>query len=347
MKGFAVLPILIVACATALGGESTPQPADLRMNQIQVIGTHNSYHKRPSEAILRQIGFFDPDAQALSYEHAPLDVQLDRGVRSFELDLHNMPKGFEVFHIPFGDSETTCRRFTDCLHVVRDWSDAHPGHLPISFLLEIKDEPAILAFSPAMPIDAAALDQIDADIRAVFPPEKLITPDDVRGDAPTLAEAVRTHGWPRLDDARGKVFFILHESGENRNLYAAGRPSLEGRPMFVRSDEGRPDAATMVLDNPHNEAIPRLVREGVLIRTRADGGLRHTEAGKRAALDSGAQIVSTDFPPGEMHTPSGYVLDFPGGAAFRVNPVNAAEFDQGICLEPVLSSAPDNSPPTQ
>jgi hypothetical protein len=343
MQAFRIVMVALAVCTTAPGTETGAEPSDLRMNQVQVIGTHNSYHQRPSDVTIGQVKHFHSDAQSWTYEHAPLDVQLDRGVRSFELDLHNMPQGIEVFHVPFGDTETSCRRFTDCLHVVRDWSDAHPGHLPISFLLEIKDEPAIVALSPAMPVDAATLDQIDADVRSVFVPDRLITPDDVRGDVPTLSEAVRTKGWPRLDDARDKVFVILHETGKNRDLYTAGRPSLEGRPMFVRSDEGRPDAATMVLDNPNDAAIPRLVREGYLIRTRADGGLRHSEDRKQAAIESGAQIVSTDFPPGEADTASGYVLDFPEGMPFRANPVNAGHIESRGRLE----SAPCSASPSE
>lgn len=118
--------------------------------------------------------------------------------------------------------------------------------------------------------------------------------------------------------------------------------------MFVRSEEGRPDAATLVRDHAHDEAIPRLVREGYLIRTRADSGLHHTDARKRAAIDSGAQIVSTDFPPGEMDTENGYVLEFPGGVPFRVNPVNAAGHPESLCLEPTGVPAEGNAPvPTQ
>lgn len=306
---------------------------DLRMNQIQVIGTHNSYHVRPPDFWYRQIRKIRPDAKAWDYTHAPLDVQLDRGVRSFEIDVHNYPDGFRSFHAPF-DMGTTCGRFVDCLEVVRGWSKAHPGHVPISFLVEIKDEAVILATTPAQPIDEAALDRLDAEVRAVFPPEKLITPDDVRGDAPTLEEAVLTRGWPRLDAVRGRVLVILHEGGDNRELFCRGRPSLEGRAMFVRSAPGRADAAALVVDRPDAARIEALVRKGYYVRTRVDAGLRQQEGRPERAFSSGAHILSTDFPPGEPYEANGYVVAFDGGRPARCNPVNAPADCDGALLEP-------------
>ena len=121
------------------------------------------------------------DAREWDYSHAPLDVQLDRGVRSFELDLHWSAAGWEVFHLPLIDNQTSCRRFLEALQTVRRWSDAHPGHAPISFLLELKEEGLLLDAKLKRP-DAAALDQIDKEIRTAFPADRLLTPDEVRGE---------------------------------------------------------------------------------------------------------------------------------------------------------------------
>ena len=67
-----------------------------------------------------------------------------------------------------------------------------------------------------LPFDEAAYDALDAEIASVFPPDGLITPDDVRGNAPTLREAVLTRGWPKLGDARGRVFGAVDEYGAHR-----------------------------------------------------------------------------------------------------------------------------------
>ena len=106
----------------------------LRMNHVQAVGTHNSYHVDPANGV-----------PPWSYTHRPLDEQLEeQGVRQFELDLYyygfETPSHFEVFHLPSADDETTCRMFVDCLRRLADWSDAHPAHHPIVILLEPKDD---------------------------------------------------------------------------------------------------------------------------------------------------------------------------------------------------------------
>ncbi len=53
----------------------------LRTNQVQVLATHNSYHIQQDVPIASS-----PTTQ---YTHAPLDQQLDLGVRGFELDVVN------------------------------------------------------------------------------------------------------------------------------------------------------------------------------------------------------------------------------------------------------------------
>ena len=107
--------------------------------------------------------------------------------------------------------------------------------------------------------------------------------------------------------------------------------------MFIRSDESRDDSATLVMDNPRDPGIPRLVKAGYYIRTRADSGLRTEPPGqparRDAALASGAQIISTDYPAGEPHVETGYTVEFADGAPARVNPVNSPEPLSGLPLE--------------
>ncbi len=292
----------------------------LRMNQLQTVGTHNSYHIR--DASRKQ------QIRGSDYDHAPLDVQLDRGVRSFELDIYYRGGEFEVFHYPVVDEGTTCRTLADAVATVRQWSDAHPRHVPISFLFELKTGGRQLD-SRIKPVDAAGFDQLDAVLRDGFSEGQIITPDDVRGKAETLREAVTTSGWPTLALSRGRVLFILHDQGEQRELYSAGHPSQRGRAMFVRSDPSRDDAAALVMDNPRDPKIGPLAEAGYLIRTRADAGLRADAPGqparRDAALASGAHILSTDFPTGEADAETGYVVEFTGAAPARVNPVNGPE----------------------
>lgn len=324
---------VLLGCAIIAGGlplhtlAEAPRSSAVRMNHIQVIGTHNSYHLRPDPLILETFKAFVPDAEAWDYSHPPLPVQLDRGVRNFELDLYRYKDGYRVFHVPHYDDKSTCPYFKDCLEQVRAWSEANPGHLPISFLLEVKQEEAKLSPEPTLALDTEGLHAIDGEILSVFPEEKLITPDKVRGDMETLEKAVLEKGWPDLEWSRGKVFFTLHEQGELRDNYVADAPSLENRAMFIRSAPGRPDAAVLIMDNPFDEAIPDRVREGYFVRTRVDSGLRQGRSGDTSRFEqgliSGAHILTTDFPPGSAHEETGYVVAFPGGAAARCNPINA------------------------
>ena len=154
-----------------VAADETAAVDDLRINQLQVIGTHNSYHVRKAPATGR--------GSELNYSHPPLDVQLDRGVRSFELDLHWRNGEFEVFHVPAIDEGTTCRRLSDVLATVRKWSEAHPRHTPISFLFVLKQEGPRLD-KRIKHVDAAGLDQLDTLLRGGFVAGQIITPDDVR-----------------------------------------------------------------------------------------------------------------------------------------------------------------------
>lgn len=316
----------------AAGAESPELPAldGLRLNEIKVIGTHNSYHVRPSGGVGRLIMENVGRAQGWDYTHAPLDKQLERGVRNFELDLHGFATGFEVLHVPIYDPGTTCPRFMDCLETVAAWSERNPGHVPVSFLLEIKYRETALDPRESIAWDRADLERLESEILAVFPRERLIVPDDVRGGAATLRDAVQAgEAWPKVEDARGKMLFILHNRTGIRERYLEGNPNLEGRVMFVNSAPGDSFAATIVADNPRDSRVADLARSGFLVRTRADSGLREARAGdtrrRDAAFASGAHIISTDYPPGQPHEETGYIVAFPEGAAARPNPVTAPE----------------------
>src|SRR5688572_16959910 len=103
----------------------------LRLNDIQMEGTHNSYHIETTGGII----------PAWAYTHKPLDVQLTmQGARQFELDIHYAGPGtFQVHHVP-PDVGSTCTSLTACLGILKTWSDAHPRHAPLVVLIEQKDE---------------------------------------------------------------------------------------------------------------------------------------------------------------------------------------------------------------
>lgn len=343
-----------------IAGHAAASPLDVRFNEIQVLGSHNSCHIQPEQRILDVLTLFD-EALAISLEctHVPLPEQFSfQGVRQIELDVFADPlgglyadraaaiffgedpascipeldePGMKVLHVQDIDFETTCLTLVQCLEIVKDWSDANPDHVPITVLIEAKDDPipdpVELGFVIPVPIGPTELDTIDAEIRSVFAPEQLITPDDVRGMHATLRDAVLTQGWPTILDSRGKVLFALDNGGSVRDDYLAGHPSLTGRAMFASPGIGEPEAAFFKLNDPISDGalIADLVALGYIVRTRADADTLDARSGstirREAALASGAQFVSSDYP---VPDPFGnnYFVEMPGGDPVRCNPIS-------------------------
>jgi hypothetical protein len=297
----------------------------LRMNQIQVVATHNSYHVMPPAELLNIVKQAYPDAVTWEYSHAPLDVQLNRGLRSFELDLQKTDQGYEVFHVPTFDAVSTCPDFKGCLMVLREWSGAHPQHVPVITLMELKHDDVPQAKTKTYRWESDDLDALDKGLLAIFAPDELITPDDVRGEYATLTEAVKAGNWPTLAQSRGKCMFVLHTGGVNAVNYTKDAPSCEGRPMFMQGSGDKPYDAVFVDNNPMDPVVTERVKAGFIVRTRADANLQEGRANdtarRDAALASGAHIVSTDFPRGEAHPETGYTVRLPDGVAARLNPV--------------------------
>ena len=178
---------------------------------------------------------------AWRYTHRPLGEQVAlHGVRQVELDVHYDGQGaFEVFHLPEIDEETTCRVFTECLGELKAWSDATPHHHLLFVLIEPKDD---LDFQTPI---VGHYDALDAAILSVWPPDRVLLPDDVRGEHPSLRVALEADGWPTLGETRQKAMFIMLDSGHHRANYLAEHPTLEGRVLFTRGGVGEPWGAVV------------------------------------------------------------------------------------------------------
>jgi hypothetical protein len=303
----------------------------LRLNDIQTAGTAESYKLRPSPSLLTLIGLGSKtDALQLDFGEPPIDRQLDLGARSLTFDFAFDPEGgvyehpsgalmagqflednfiatmskpgFKVIHILDIDFNSSCLTLDACLRSVASWSRKNPDHLPLVVLLKTNDDrtPMPGATKPVK-FDAGAFDGLDAQIRSVFGASDMITPDMVQGRFHTLREAILAHSWPTLGESRGKVLFVLDDNAQKVALYRGARRSLEGRAMFVSTDEKSPAAAFVTVENPLKDAavIARDVRSGLIVHTYADADTKEARAKSTARLDaalaSGAQIVSTDF----------------------------------------------------
>jgi len=147
-----------------------PDPAAvLRINDVRVLGSHNSYHLKPVPLVFAGISAVSIElAESIDYSHLPLTEQLDTyGIRQIELDVFADPEGglwssrqalpvvglpaesgiaaldepgFKVLHTQDFDYETTCLSLVACLSEVQAWSEGNPDHLPLMILIEFKDE---------------------------------------------------------------------------------------------------------------------------------------------------------------------------------------------------------------
>lgn len=340
-----------------------PGQGPARMNDIQVVGSHNSFKAKIPDAVMAELRRRDPKtAAALDYYHLPLAAQLDRGVRQLEIDIFADPNGgryadpkgerlaraasektafdraamlrpgYKVFHVPDIDYISTCVTLQRCLGAVNAWSQAHPRHLPIMVTINAADTQASAQVAAPLPLDdSALLDSLDREIRQAIPGRRLIVPDEVRGNAATLAAAVRGKGWPTLAAARGRIYVLLDVRPAVSNVYRAGHPSLRGRAMFGWYPDGEPESAIQIVQDPlvDGARIRDWVKAGVIVRTRTDANTvearTHDRTKAKAAADSGAQAVSTDYYPGAPDPQKfGFAVTLPDGAMARCNPVLVA-----------------------
>lgn len=353
------------------------------MNQVQVLASHNSYRLKTYQPIFDSVqkikSIFPPNLNPddWDYTHLPFSEQFnDYGVRSLEIDIYYDPSGgrfynrggldfvgepvasgipellqpgYKVLHIPDMDYMTHYNTFKQALQAVKDWSDAHPRHIPITLYIETKQETAgdrvpIVGFVKGIPYTAESADELDAEIKSVFGAnlDKVITPDKLRGSYPTLREAVLAGNWPKLREARGKILFTM--DGGMEDVYKQGKPSLEGRAMFMFADPTDTYAAFIIENTAKgNETkIADLVRQGFMVRTRADGGTTEARTGDYsksiAAFNSGAQIVSTDYYKADYRCDTSsiftcYKVEVPGKKLGRISPAFAGKVSIDVDLK--------------
>lgn len=350
-----IKPLCVLAASACLTANIL-QAEEPRLNQIQVIGSHNSYHCSPPPEVLEIIGKFQKDAvEAWGYTHPTLTKQLaDWNVRQFELDVYADPDGglfsepmaikmakmtgkalpefdpsgdlkkpgFKVLHVPDLDCWSNNKTLRSALTEMLTWSNAHPDHLPLMILMECKDEAHPPLPTRPLPFTRARMLDLEKEILDVIPKKKILTPDDVRRDEATLPGAIKLHGWPELSTIRGKFIFALDNEGVVRGRYLEGNPALQERLLFVSApDETNPAAGWFKCNDPVREfeKIQKLVNAGFLVRTRADEGASNNAMRDRA-FATGAQWISTDnFTDGKP--PDSRVI-FPNGQMARPNILN-------------------------
>ena len=368
-----LVSLSLVASGIGVGQEpiqQSPSSAELRaedkglrLNQIQVVGTHNSYHLAPAPEIMKFIGLTGKSvADSIDYTHPPLDKQFgEYGIRQIELDVYADPDGglyskpvgrqlakltepdprmpfdfdavmgqpgTKIIHAPGFDFATHVPTLRAALEQTVAWSSSNPGHLPILILLELKESATGPAGVKPLKFDRQKLDALDEEIRTCVPSRLLLTPDLVRGDSATLREAIETQGWPTLEKCCGKIFFALDNTDGLKDRYLEDHDSLRGRVMFVSVGSDHPAAAWMKLNDPINDfdRIQECVRRGFLVRTRADSDTRQARKNDPAQRDRAIQS-GAQFISTDYPVPdkrwSEYCVQWPDRAVYRRNPIAA------------------------
>ncbi|KFF03459.1 phosphatidylinositol-specific phospholipase C1-like protein [Flavobacterium reichenbachii] len=335
------------------------QNDNIKINQIQVIGSHNSYRQAIETDLYNMIQAKDTSRslKGLQYTHIGITEQLNKGLRNLEIDVfadskggkYAHPKGldiaksqqaydpdglmkksgFKVFHMPDIDFRTSCYTFEICLQELKKWSDANPGHVPVFITLEPKDGDANFFGTKPEDFTPEVFDALDKVIFKELGNSKLITPDMVRGKYKTLEEAVLNNNWPTMKKAKGRFFFLLDNNGAKRDLYALNHPSLKGRAVFINAEPGKPEAAALFRNNSEDPEIAALVQKGYIIRTRADSDTKEARANDyshfEAAKKSGAQIITTDYYLPSTIFNSPYQIKFDDNTYVRPNPVTGGK----------------------
>lgn len=316
--------------------------SQMPINKIQVLGSHNSYRQVPQDPIMFLINNspellppdFDPNSW--DYTHIPLEEQFDSyNIRSIELDVYRDPSGglfyirkgnalvgldpvsgedallqpgLKVMHFPDFDYLSHYLTFKDALEHVQQWSMNHPTHVPMTILVEAKeDSPDQMlpgfGLTSTLAFDQQGVSEIETEILSVFANDRdrIFTPDDLKGSFSTLNAAVMAKNWPTLDVMRGKIMFVLLGSDQVISNYVMGHPSLNGRQMFVFTEAGSPESAFLQIDDPvaNYNVIKQRIAQGYMVRTRADADTyeaRNGDYGRlMAAINTGAQVISTDY----------------------------------------------------
>lgn len=313
----------------------------VRLNQIKVLGSHNSYKLRLPAAVYQAAAARGIYSNALHYGHPALAAQLDLGLRQLELDVlsdavagpqplagqqpsaeprlaqplaeqwlsrpllssaarrkYQQP-GLKTLHLPDIDFASHCPLFADCLLALRHWSDTHPAHSPVFVLMNVKERGAVGAnaggFQPAQ-WDAELFRALDRQILQVLGAEKLLRPAQVKKPGLSLRDSVRQHGWPALSRTHGRFIFIFDGDVAQLRRYQAAMAEAE-QVLFASTGIDDPQAAILVLNQPiaQQAQIKSAVAAGFMVRTRSDEPLHADAARFKSALQSSAQIISTDF----------------------------------------------------
>ncbi len=181
----------------------------LRYNMVQQKASHNSYQR--TEGLVDQMLYWRLRA-------VEMDIHNSNNLRSWPA-LDNPPDWY-VYHTASG-SDSNIARLSDGLKMLLAFHEAVPEHEIVTVFVDIKDPFDQRVHTPE------AFDQLLVE---VLGRDKIVAPADLLGDQSTLQDAITAHGWPYLQDLRGKFLFAL-TTGDiddpNANIYSYASTNAE------------------------------------------------------------------------------------------------------------------------
>ncbi|MFW5780504.1 MAG: Ca2+-dependent phosphoinositide-specific phospholipase C [Bacillota bacterium] len=280
---------------------------NLKLNEIQVLATHNSFKRMPFMPFSKTLELFWGQKVRNGYYGLDfLSEQFDMGIRGVELDVVMYGEDLRLIHDPVTDWRTNGPDFKMALEEIKLWSDINPGHIPINIMLQVRNNfsPFSHKFKKFTKQDIQDMDNL---LGEVFGEGNIIKPKDIKGDHDTLREAVETDGWPELSECMGKVYFALLIGDEtNKQYYKEIDPSFETQRAFIFSkpeEEEKEYTSFILADSPFTEGLEELIDKNYILRTRLDEQFNYSEQRRVASIELGSQILATDHMRGNLLHP--------------------------------------------
>jgi len=176
---------------------------DLRYHEVSFKASHNSYEREEA-----------PCFTQLAWTEGRPHVA---GCRGLELDIQQSPSNWawSVAHIG-GYSGSADTQLATYLRALVWWSEENRGHDVVTVLLDLKDTHFADREFPVY---------LDRYILDAMPRQRIFAPGDLMQGTDDLVSAVRTGGWPRLNDLGGRFIFCLSGNEERKATYAATDPA--------------------------------------------------------------------------------------------------------------------------
>ncbi len=294
----------------------------VKINEIAVIGTHNSYQSLATtqKRILEKVRSVLSSGEKGGNRNFEMDTyteQLEKGVRNLEIDIETVDDGadvsFIVTHDPITDNASSAYDFAKGLEEIALWSDNNPKHIPVYLLIEPKKNVDSVNNMKDFSVEYAM--ELDGVIRDVLG-DRLLTPELVKGEFDSFEQMRKADSWPSLKDAAGKIIVLLHPCDVTQE-YIDADTSVSSQAMFpvLRFEDIEKSYASFILDNDSETALGNnritVDEKKLMVRTRADNYPDFSDDEYGYADSCGSHIITTDYPPRSVRADE-HIYDFDG-----------------------------------